>query len=545
MAWLTGWNYRNKLTIDHTLVDADCSDFPFKVILDGDNFDFSKALSTGNDIRFTSSDGETLLKYERELHQFSTTEWDGFQGLVEGYSSFDISNANYIAVTSSRRGLMHKYARLATSIDASGDFAFQFGLYLASYSFNTFGSLTNIGLDASGDGYYTGVGYGNEEYLGIAVAYDTDINAKPYVYGIFENTIDYTTGYALNSTTQYIIKLSKTGTTLKTAVCSSDGTELWSNTATASTTPTLSYYKVVNRYLIDASSSYWTYRLSDFYNGATEDTLSLRRAVYHVKVPTASSTSNTDVYMYYGKADATDGADGENVWDSNYKMVLHMDSALLDSTANDNDGTNTGTVLGTARDGYNRTLAGNHTQYITVADDATLRVQATTVEAYIKPSAISKWSHIIDKGHDLDQNYGFRFTVTYANYLRFRYRDTGNTLRAVVSEATIANNTLQHVAGTFDATNLKAYIDGALSKSENLPYTVKHNDAPMYVGFPLNTSSAQALQGSVYEVRISSSARSAAWIKATHASLADTLLTYGSLENAPSVGTPRVMVVWA
>jgi hypothetical protein len=222
-----------------------------------------------------------------------------------------------------------------------------------------------------------------------------------------------------------------------------------------------------------------------------------------------------------------------------------MDSALLDSTANDNDGTNTGTALGTARDGYNRTLAGNHTQYITVADDATLRVQATTVEAYIKPSAISKWNHILDKGHDLDQNYGFRFTVTDANYLRFRYRDTGNTLRAVVSEATIANNTLQHVAGTFDATNLKAYIDGALSKSENLPYTVKHNDAPMYVGFPLNTSSAQALQGSVYEVRISSSARSDAWIKATYHSLADTLLTYGSEEALTPTARPRVMVVWA
>ena len=60
-------------------------------------------------------------------------------------------------------------------------------------------------------------------------------------------------------------------------------------------------------------------------------------AVYHVKLPTASSTSDTEFYCYYGKSDATDGADGENVWDSNYKVVHHMTPDLYDSTANNHD----------------------------------------------------------------------------------------------------------------------------------------------------------------------------------------------------------------
>lgn len=68
MAWLTGWQYRKKITIDQTKVDANLSDFPVLVKLTSSNFDFSKALSTGYDVRFTSSDGETLLKYERERH---------------------------------------------------------------------------------------------------------------------------------------------------------------------------------------------------------------------------------------------------------------------------------------------------------------------------------------------------------------------------------------------------------------------------------------------------------------------------------------------
>ena len=67
---------RRKLTIDQTKVDADLTDFPVLVKLTSTNFDFSKANSDGFDIRFTSSDGTTLLKYERERH-------DNVNGLAE------------------------------------------------------------------------------------------------------------------------------------------------------------------------------------------------------------------------------------------------------------------------------------------------------------------------------------------------------------------------------------------------------------------------------------------------------------------------------
>jgi hypothetical protein len=68
MAWLTGWSYRKKITIDETKIDADLTNFPVLVKLTSSNFNFSKARSDGYDIRFTSSDGATLLKYERERH---------------------------------------------------------------------------------------------------------------------------------------------------------------------------------------------------------------------------------------------------------------------------------------------------------------------------------------------------------------------------------------------------------------------------------------------------------------------------------------------
>ena len=68
MGWLSGWTYRKKIAIDHTKIDASLTDFPVLVRLTSSNFDFTKARSDGYDIRFTSSDGTTLLKYERERH---------------------------------------------------------------------------------------------------------------------------------------------------------------------------------------------------------------------------------------------------------------------------------------------------------------------------------------------------------------------------------------------------------------------------------------------------------------------------------------------
>lgn len=66
MAFLTGWTYRKKLSIDNTKIDSSLTDLPVLVKLDVGNFDFAKAELNGEDIRFTLSDGVTLLDFEKE-----------------------------------------------------------------------------------------------------------------------------------------------------------------------------------------------------------------------------------------------------------------------------------------------------------------------------------------------------------------------------------------------------------------------------------------------------------------------------------------------
>lgn len=62
MAWLSGWTYRKKITVDSTKVGAGThTDFPVAVSLDADITAEMQAL--GQDIRVTASDGSTLLPH--------------------------------------------------------------------------------------------------------------------------------------------------------------------------------------------------------------------------------------------------------------------------------------------------------------------------------------------------------------------------------------------------------------------------------------------------------------------------------------------------
>ncbi len=60
------WNFRKKITIDHTKVAASQTNFPVLISLTTDADLASSALANGNDILFTSADGTTKLDHEIE-----------------------------------------------------------------------------------------------------------------------------------------------------------------------------------------------------------------------------------------------------------------------------------------------------------------------------------------------------------------------------------------------------------------------------------------------------------------------------------------------
>ncbi|MCA9397478.1 DUF2341 domain-containing protein, partial [candidate division WWE3 bacterium] len=66
--------YRKKLTFDNSGQSENLTNFPVLVTLSSSNFDFSKVQNDGDDIRFTDSDGSTLLDYDIESFDSNTEE---------------------------------------------------------------------------------------------------------------------------------------------------------------------------------------------------------------------------------------------------------------------------------------------------------------------------------------------------------------------------------------------------------------------------------------------------------------------------------------
>ncbi|MHA2307439.1 MAG: LamG-like jellyroll fold domain-containing protein, partial [Candidatus Hodarchaeales archaeon] len=59
-----------------------------------------------------------------------------------------------------------------------------------------------------------------------------------------------------------------------------------------------------------------------------------------IRIPLLSSTVDTKIYMYYGNSTMDSRQAPSGVWNSDYKAVWHLNTTLLDSTSNNNDGTN-------------------------------------------------------------------------------------------------------------------------------------------------------------------------------------------------------------
>ena len=91
---LVNWRYYKEIVIDHTKVDEDLTDFPVVVKLDSSNFDFSKAQSNGNDMRFCLKNG-TILSYEREQHDNANQKAVYWVKMPTTYSSVDTTFRMY------------------------------------------------------------------------------------------------------------------------------------------------------------------------------------------------------------------------------------------------------------------------------------------------------------------------------------------------------------------------------------------------------------------------------------------------------------------
>lgn len=286
-------------------------------------------------------------------------------------------------------------------------------------------------------------------------------------------------------------------------------------------------------------------------------------ATYHVSRDgwVIAYDANTDFYMYYDNnhADNTtyigtiNTTPGAAVWDGDFIFVSHQKDAttstVLDSTSNNNDGTKKGAnepvsiagQVSTAQD-YDGTDDMIDHAATSGLDAATL----LTVEAYINPDANTTYAGVVQRGSTAFVNGVFRLEQgLYAeNNSSFTVQEVvSHTSKIAFNDVVVLNNgTWYYVYGLATATQVRCGVD--LVEDTPVEYDgldplvtgSTHYYDKLFTGdyYYDATPTHYYFNGQIDEVRVSDVARANEWLKATYNSLKDSLLTYGSEEEAPT-----------
>lgn len=233
--------------------------------------------------------------------------------------------------------------------------------------------------------------------------------------------------------------------------------------------------------------------------------------------------SNVDFYIYYGNAAASDYAatdtyGANNVWDSNYKAVYHMQQdpsgtspQVKDSTSNANHLVMSGGMPSSALvdvklgkginfDGSNDVLTSQNS--IGIGGSA-----ARTLSMWHKPTSSNK--NVIGWGtNSTGQHWDILF---YSNLMWCHWNGSGNDNLAQGAAATL--NTLFHTYHTFSGGtpgNVISYVNGVSGGTKSTS-GVNTTNGVLRVGAGTYTATDR-IAGWIDELRISNIVRSTTWM---------------------------------
>ncbi|MEI8230508.1 MAG: DUF2341 domain-containing protein, partial [Candidatus Peregrinibacteria bacterium] len=244
--------------------------------------------------------------------------------------------------------------------------------------------------------------------------------------------------------------------------------------------------------------------------------------IFWVKVPTIKNQgtgngSGATIYLYYGSGSAVDGANRTQVWDSNFKGVWHLSGSTLsamDSTSNANNGTNNGVTATTGIvDGAG---SFNGATYIGIPDNSTLHLPGQfSVNLFIFPTGFSS-NRALYATTQGDNGVG-DFKILLDSSGNVRFLEEPYQVWGIIGSHALSLNAWNNVWLVRNGNNLiTLYINGINSGS----MTSTQNYSATYTHL-IGGGESQDLYalGRIDETRISSVARSAAWIKMEYANM--------------------------
>jgi hypothetical protein len=250
-----------------------------------------------------------------------------------------------------------------------------------------------------------------------------------------------------------------------------------------------------------------------------------------VEVRSVSSTSDTDIYLYYGNGNAVDQRNptGAGVWEPNYLGVWHLKEdpsgaapQIKDSTANANHGTSSGGML--TGDQVPGKIDGSldfdgSDDEISISDAIIGDRPAWTITAWMKMGADAALQRMIySEGHTTADGYLFLYVDDTETNVRFYSENSvGDYARIANGTTNVEDNQFHHVAMVQQSkTNRALFVDTVSQGTDILNAgTLTHNIASIG-SLRYRWGSYDFFKGIIDEVRISKIDRDTCWIEAEH-----------------------------
>jgi hypothetical protein len=148
----------------------------------------------------------------------------------------------------------------------------------------------------------------------------------------------------------------------------------------------------------------------------------------------------------------------------------------------------------------------------TAADRGTPQM---TIEAWVNPASLNnQLQGIAGTWDDLTGNNRSSFLWVQFGHLAFYVSHTGSDFPSVVSTTTLQPGRWYHVAGTFDGTSLRLYVNGVLEATTVSPGPVNTNGHAFMIGRVDGAGAGQYFDGQIADVRLWTTARSQADVQA-------------------------------
>lgn len=261
-----------------------------------------------------------------------------------------------------------------------------------------------------------------------------------------------------------------------------------------------------------------------------------------INAPNLSTSQDNYFYLYYDITHADNtayvgdpgSAAAQNVWNSNYKLVMHLQEVSgtqNDSTSNINTGTPQGGVGQNATgfiDGADHFDGTNDRVMISDSPSLSFTNNALTIEAWMKFDTLPTTEAVIAR-KDNQWQLGFIDSGTIRNLV--------NTNG--INGWTVSNDehyafqidTWYYFTFVYNGSTIVDKINGEqVGSTHTVTGSINDNSNLLYLGYCVYTDNY--LNGIVDEVRISNTARSVAWVRASYKAQKDMLATYGTEETA-------------